>query len=71
MLYVDGISVYELTRSDGKVVKHRIEQLIMNGKAVAPEKGLWSALQNECTDEEECGVPVFSKISENDGAHQF
>jgi len=61
MLHVDGISVYEIKRSDGKVSKHRIEHIIINDKPVAPKQGLWSALERQA--DADCSIPVFYKTT--------
>jgi len=38
-LHVDGISYYQLDRSSGKIVQHKIENLIINNSPVAPPYG--------------------------------
>lgn len=46
-LFLDGISHYKLDASSGKVVEHKIENLVMNDTPVAPPYGIMSLLQQE------------------------
>lgn len=46
-LYVDGISNYELDRSSGMITEHRIENLLINNRPVAPPYGIFSILQQD------------------------
>jgi hypothetical protein len=46
-LYVDGISNYELDRSTGMISEHRIENLLINNRPVAPPYGIFSILQQD------------------------
>ena len=46
-LHVDGISVYELDLGSGNITQHRIEQLLMNDRPVAPKEGVLAALHQE------------------------
>jgi Uncharacterized conserved protein (DUF2358) len=45
--YVDGISNYELDRSSGMITEHRIENLLINNRPVAPPYGIFSILQQD------------------------
>jgi len=55
-LYVDGISYYQLDRSTGKIVEHRIEKLMINNTPVAPPYGIFQLLQQDALRMR--GVPV-------------
>lgn len=46
-LYLDGISHYKLDRTTGKIVEHKIENLIMNNIPIAPPYGILKLLQQE------------------------
>uniref|UniRef100_A0A7S2VCF0 SnoaL-like domain-containing protein n=1 Tax=Entomoneis paludosa TaxID=265537 RepID=A0A7S2VCF0_9STRA len=46
-LHVDGISYYQLDRKSGKVVEHKIENLLINNSPVAPPYGLFSLVQQD------------------------
>lgn len=56
-LYVDGISVYQVSRTSGKIVQHRVEKLLINDAPVQPQRGIVHALRKELIDPE-C-VPAF------------
>jgi hypothetical protein len=60
-LYVDGISVYELDKEDGKIVQHRIEQLLINNTPVRPKEGVFVALRDQHT----VTIPSFARSSNN------
>lgn len=59
-LHVDGISVYEISRYSGNITQHRIERLVINDNAVAPEKGVFAALRGYAVKSKVEGVPVFN-----------
>jgi hypothetical protein len=59
-LYVDGISVYEISRISGNITQHRIERLIINDTPVVPEVGIFAALRGYAKKKNVDGVPVFS-----------
>lgn len=46
-LHVDGISYYQLDRTSGKIVEHKIENLMINNTPVAPPYGLFSLVQQD------------------------
>jgi len=43
-LYVDGISVYKMDAKSGKIVEHRVENLLMNNIPVRPPYGVLTEL---------------------------
>ena len=55
-LHIDGISVYHFDR-EGRIVQHKVEQLVMNNSFVRPEKGIMMALKSQLNDRD--GVPVL------------
>ena len=57
-LHVDGISVYEISRTSGMITQHRIERLIMNDTPVQPKQGIFALLRNEHDE----SVPVFNSM---------
>lgn len=57
-LHVDGISVYEISRSSGMITQHRIERLVVNDSPVKPQQGIWALLRNEHDE----SVPVFNSF---------
>jgi len=46
-LFVDGISVYEMDRTTGKIIQHRIEKILMNQQPIQPKEGVFAALGRE------------------------
>jgi hypothetical protein len=46
-LYIDGISYYQLDRTTGKIVEHKVEKLVINNTPVTPPYGIWSILQQD------------------------
>ena len=68
ILHVDVISVYEFDRGSGKIVRHRLEHLIMNNEAIKPKEGLVAALQeyhgvsvpNFCQTDEQLKEELFN-----------
>lgn len=45
-LYVDGVSVYKMDM-EGKILEHKVENMVMNGTPVVPPYGVFSALKEE------------------------
>jgi hypothetical protein len=45
-VYIDGISVYKVDIKTGKVIEHRIEQMVINGASVVPPYGVLSTLKD-------------------------
>jgi hypothetical protein len=43
--HVDGISAYAMDAASGKIVEHRIENLLINNSPVAPPYGMFSLVQ--------------------------
>lgn len=41
-LYIDGISIYKMDAGSGKIVEHRVENLLMNNIPVRPPYGILS-----------------------------
>jgi Uncharacterized conserved protein (DUF2358) len=64
-LHVDGISVYEISRNSGNITQHRIERLIINDNAIAPEKGVFAAMRGVVVNSEVDGIPVFNVDAPN------
>lgn len=46
-LFLDGISHYKLDASSGKIMEHKIENLVMNNTPVAPPYGIFSLLSQQ------------------------
>lgn len=46
-LYVDGISIYKMDLSTGKIGEHRVENMLINDIPVTPPYGVLTALKNE------------------------
>ena len=46
-LYVDGISIYKLDTTTGKIREHRVENMLINDIPVTPPYGVLTAIQNE------------------------
>jgi len=46
-LYVDGISIYKMDRTTGKIGEHRVENMLINDIPVTPPYGVLTTLQNE------------------------
>jgi hypothetical protein len=44
---VDGISYYKMDVPSGKILEHRIENLLINNSPVAPPYGILSLLQQD------------------------
>lgn len=46
-LYIDGISSYKMDSGSGKIVEHKIDQMLINNTPVTPPYGVLSALRQE------------------------
>jgi len=46
-LYVDGISIYKMDSTTGKIGEHRVENMLINDIPVTPPYGVFTALKNE------------------------
>merc|ERR1712183_938434 len=46
-LYVDGISIYKLNAGSGKIIEHRVENMIINNTPVQPPYSILRALRDE------------------------
>jgi hypothetical protein len=46
-LHIDGISMYKLDSGSGKIVEHKIEQLMINNTPVVPPYGIFSMMQQD------------------------
>lgn len=57
-LYIDGISVYAMDSDSGKIVEHRIEQMLINNIPVQPPYGVLTALSQELLNPVGQRVPV-------------
>lgn len=57
-LYIDGISYYQLDRTTGMIVEHKVEKLLINNRPVAPPYGILSLLQQDALRIRSHGVPV-------------
>jgi hypothetical protein len=56
-LFIDGISHYKLDAASGKIIEHKIENLVMNNTPIAPPYGIFSLLQQDIMGRKQ-GVPV-------------
>lgn len=52
-LHVDGISVYEVD-NEGKIIQHRVENLLLNDRPLLAPKGIFAAVTEEAQ-----GIPVL------------
>lgn len=57
-LHIDGISMYHLDPTSGKIDEHKFENLVINGTPQIPPYGLFSLLENEITSFAQPGVGV-------------
>jgi hypothetical protein len=48
-LHIDGISMYHLDPTSGKIDEHKFESLVINNTPVMPPYGVFSLLQQELT----------------------
>jgi len=46
-LYVDGISIYKMDSKSGKIVEHKVENMLINNIPVRPPYGILSTLREE------------------------
>jgi len=64
-LFIDGISVYTMDSPSGKIIEHKIEYLMINGRAAEPPYSIFSTLMPE-QQRYPRGVPVLaSNLSKN------
>lgn len=57
-LYVDGISMYKLDGPSGKIIEHKIDNLIINQRPITPPYGIFSTLTQGQYPMQPSGVPV-------------
>lgn len=57
-VYIDGISIYTLGRESGKILEHRVEQMLINNTPVRPPYGVFTALMQDFAGTGEQRVPV-------------
>jgi len=46
-MFVDGISVYKMDVESGKIVEHKVENLLINNSPVAPPYGIFGMMREE------------------------
>jgi Uncharacterized conserved protein (DUF2358) len=46
-LHIDGVSMYKLDPTSGKIVEHKFESFVINNTPVAPPYGLFSLVQQD------------------------
>jgi len=46
-MFVDGISVYKMDAESGKIVEHKVENLLINNSPVEPPYGLFGMMREE------------------------
>lgn len=57
-LYISGISIYKMDSKSGKIVEHRVEQMIINDTPITPPYGVLSALRDELMNAGHSPIPV-------------
>ena len=57
-LYVDGISIYKMDSKSGKIIEHKVENMLINNIPVTPPYGVFSALRDELLHPSGERVPV-------------
>eukprot|EP00567_Pseudictyota_dubia_P003345 CAMPEP_0197434734 /NCGR_PEP_ID=MMETSP1175-20131217/2428_1 /TAXON_ID=1003142 /ORGANISM="Triceratium dubium, Strain CCMP147" /LENGTH=194 /DNA_ID=CAMNT_0042963567 /DNA_START=210 /DNA_END=794 /DNA_ORIENTATION=- len=57
-MYIDGISVYKMDSESGKIVEHRVENMIINNTPVQPPYGILTAIMEDFTGPVGNGVPA-------------
>mmetsp|Transcript_10729 Transcript_10729/g.15787 ORF Transcript_10729/g.15787 Transcript_10729/m.15787 type:complete len:254 (-) Transcript_10729:88-849(-) len=57
-LYVDGISMYKLDAPSGKIIEHKIDNLIINQRPIRPPYGIFSALMQGQYSMQPSGIPA-------------
>lgn len=57
-IYLDGISHYKLEASSGKIIEHKIENLVMNNTPVVPPYGILPLLQQDMMGSQRQPIPV-------------
>lgn len=60
-LYIDGISAYKMD-SNGKIIEHRVEQMLINSRPIVPPYGVLSALRQELMNPQRVPVGVGAAI---------
>lgn len=62
-LYVDGISVYKLDSESGKIIEHKVENMLINNIPVQPPYNVLAALRDELLQPvERIPVPVGAGV---------
>jgi len=46
-LYIDGYSIYKLDAKSGKIIEHRVENVLVNNIPATPPYGVFNVLQGE------------------------
>lgn len=46
-VYIDGISIYGMDATSGKITEHRVEQMLINNTPVVPPYGVFSAIMQD------------------------
>mmetsp|Transcript_16558 Transcript_16558/g.23527 ORF Transcript_16558/g.23527 Transcript_16558/m.23527 type:complete len:257 (+) Transcript_16558:176-946(+) len=57
-LYVDGISIYKMDTESGKIVEHKVENMLINNIPVTPPYGVLTALRDELLHPAHHRIPV-------------
>lgn len=61
-VYVDGISMYYVDRTNGDIIEHRVEQLLINNTPVTPPYGIFSAMMQDFAGPEMVPVGVGAGV---------
>lgn len=64
LLYVDGISVYDLDGDTGAIVQHKVEHLLINDVPVETRDGIFNALKT--MGDGRCTIPALNTVLELD-----
>merc|ERR1712176_1099078 len=46
-LYIDGISIYTMDSPSGKIIQHKVDNLIINGRQAEPPYSIFTTLLSE------------------------
>lgn len=46
-MFVDGISVYKMDTESGKIIEHKLENILINNSPVAPPYGIFGMVREE------------------------
>lgn len=57
-IFLDGVSYYNLDTESGKIIEHKIENLMINNNKVAPPYSILSLLQQQQMEGAAVGVPA-------------